>query len=207
MLTGSEHFYPTFRDAVGELAQAGVVLDLGSTHRFRKEMQPFAALLEGHYFALDYRTRRCFGERNVDVDGDICALPFRTGAVGGVLCIEVLEHVPDPQRAMAEVHRILCEGGKLLLTTPFMAGYHAKEGDYGDFYRYTHEGLRWLLRHFSAVQIRPLGGLPYRILHAETPARVRELVLGSRPLLRVFNAVDRRWPTRNPLRWLALAEK
>lgn len=207
MLTGKEHFYPTFRDAVGRMAAADIVLDLGSTHRFRKELAPFASLFNGRYFALDYHAQLRFGERNVDVDGDLRSLPFRSGSVGGVLCIEVLEHVSEPQVAADEMHRILRKKGRLLLTTPFMAGYHPAKGDYDDFYRYTHRGLQWLLRRFSRVQILPLGGLPYRILHAETPARIRRLVLTTPPLCRLFNAVDRRWPTRNPLRWMALAEK
>jgi SAM-dependent methyltransferase len=40
------------------------------------------------------------------VYGDIASLPFATGAFDLVLAIEVLEHVPDPEAALAELDRV-----------------------------------------------------------------------------------------------------
>lgn len=37
---------------------------------------------------------------------------------GLVLCSEVLEHVPDPERALATLYRILAPGGVAIVTTP-----------------------------------------------------------------------------------------
>jgi SAM-dependent methyltransferase len=207
MLAGREHFYSDFRSAVTRLAECDTVLDLGTTYRFRKELEPFSAFFKGYYVALDYRAQRSFGERNVNVDGDIQALPFASGSVDGVLCIEVLEHLPKPQTAVDEIHRVLRPGGLLLLTTPFLLSYHGKPGDYSDFYRYTDEGLKWLLRHFTTVSVRPLGGLPYRLLNTVTPSFIRKVVDRSAMAMGIVNALDRRFPTRSPLRWLVWAER
>lgn len=41
-----------------------------------------------------------------------------------VLCTEVLEHEPEPIRAVHEFARIVRPGGKLLLTAPLGSGLH-----------------------------------------------------------------------------------
>lgn len=48
------------------------------------------------------------------------ALPLPDGSVDLVLCLEVLEHIPEGLRpaAVAEMARVLKPGGRLLLTTP-----------------------------------------------------------------------------------------
>ena len=50
------------------------------------------------------------------VAGDGCALPFCDGAVDTVIAFEVLEHVPDPGRALAEFRRVCREN--LVLSVP-----------------------------------------------------------------------------------------
>lgn len=52
------------------------------------------------------------------VEGDIEAMPFSDGAFGTVLCTEVLEHVPDAARALAEIRRVLRPGGILIGSVP-----------------------------------------------------------------------------------------
>jgi SAM-dependent methyltransferase len=208
VLTGREHFYGRFRDAVARLATCKIVVDLGTPFRFRKELEPFAPSFGGRYIAVGYHAERRFGDRNVDVEGDIQALPFASGGVDGVVCIEVLEHVPHPQAAVDEIHRVLQNGGRLLLTTPFMVGYHGNPGEYGDFYRYTDDGLRHLLRRFRRVEVWAKGGALYRrLLASSLPEAWRELVLKSRITALLFNALDRRCPTRSPLGWIVWAEK
>lgn len=43
---------------------------------------------------------------------------FKDDTFGLVLCSEVLEHVPDPKRALRTIHRILQPGGIAIVTTP-----------------------------------------------------------------------------------------
>jgi SAM-dependent methyltransferase len=64
------------------------------------------------------------------------ALPVRDGACDLVLCTEVLEHVPDPARALAEVGRILRPGGVAIVTTPFLYPLHEEPWDFQRLTRY-----------------------------------------------------------------------
>ena len=59
-----------------------------------------------------------------------------------IICSEVLEHVPDPVRLMAESRTLLKTGGILILTTLFAFPYHAYPNDY---FRYSEQGLRYVL--------------------------------------------------------------
>ena len=45
-------------------------------------------------------------------------LPFADGAFDRVIAAEVLEHIPDDNRAMAELARVLRPGGTMAVTVP-----------------------------------------------------------------------------------------
>ena len=45
-------------------------------------------------------------------------LPFQDGSFEIVLSFQVIEHVPDPGRYLAEVVRVLADGGVLVMATP-----------------------------------------------------------------------------------------
>ena len=64
------------------------------------------------------------------------------GTYDSAICLEVLEHVPDPVRAMREIYRILNSNGVLILSLPHLSRLHSEPHDY---YRFTHYGLRHLL--------------------------------------------------------------
>ncbi|HKC25628.1 MAG TPA: methyltransferase domain-containing protein, partial [Thermoanaerobaculia bacterium] len=50
--------------------------------------------------------------------GDAAALPFAPASFDKALASEVLEHVPDDRRALAELHRVLKPGGFLAVSVP-----------------------------------------------------------------------------------------
>lgn len=50
--------------------------------------------------------------------GDIESMPFENESFEGVLCTEVLEHVPNPDIAVAEIWRVLKPGGVLIGSVP-----------------------------------------------------------------------------------------
>jgi SAM-dependent methyltransferase len=50
------------------------------------------------------------------VRGDACHLPFGDGSFDLVVCLEVLEHLPDPRRALREARRVASHG--CLLSVP-----------------------------------------------------------------------------------------
>jgi glycosyltransferase involved in cell wall biosynthesis/SAM-dependent methyltransferase len=90
-----------------------------------------------------------------DVICDAHTLPFADGAFDGVVCQAVLEHVADPARVVAEIHRVLKPGGLVYSEIPFMQQVH--EGAY-DFTRFTYNGHRRLFRCFEEVDAGATAG-------------------------------------------------
>ena len=97
--------------------RGSLVLDVGcGSGRFVE-----VALAAGaHVVALDYSgavdaCRLNFGAHpNLDiVQGDICHLPFRSGAFDFVYCLGVLQHTPDVRRSFLSLPEVLRPGGHL----------------------------------------------------------------------------------------------
>lgn len=82
-------------------------------------------------------------------------LPFADASFDAVVIQAVLEHVLDPVRVVAEIHRVLREDGLLYSEVPFMQQVH--EGAY-DFTRWTLGGHRRLLRSFAELDSGAVGG-------------------------------------------------
>jgi ubiquinone/menaquinone biosynthesis C-methylase UbiE len=62
--------------------------------------------------------------KSIDIVSDVVNIPVDSGSFDYVLCTEVLEHVPYPDKAIAEFSRILRRGGRLILTAPFSSQTH-----------------------------------------------------------------------------------
>jgi ubiquinone/menaquinone biosynthesis C-methylase UbiE len=141
---------------LNKLNPDAIIVDVGTSNRFAKEVKYFESTLQQHhYFSLGYKTTSC------DLDGDIHKLPLKDGSVDVLICFEVIEHVQDPFKAVQELFRVLHPGGLLLLTTPFLFPYHGRSStlinysheEYPDFWRFTHQGLRFLCKDFSKVEV------------------------------------------------------
>ena len=52
------------------------------------------------------------------VRGDAQRLPIKTGSVGLITALDLLEHLDDDEGALREMHRALAPGGRLFLTVP-----------------------------------------------------------------------------------------
>ncbi|MBV9207530.1 MAG: class I SAM-dependent methyltransferase [Actinobacteria bacterium] len=57
-------------------------------------------------------------------DATGAGLPVADGAADVVIMSELIEHLVDPDRAVAEVRRVLRPGGSLLLSTPNLAAWY-----------------------------------------------------------------------------------
>jgi SAM-dependent methyltransferase len=84
------------------------------------------------------------GPRVADVYYDGRNFPFADQSFDGVLCSQVFEHVFTPFEFLAEIHRVLRPGGRLLLTVPFVWDEHEQPRD---FARYSSFGLRAVLEN------------------------------------------------------------
>lgn len=108
------------RHLIREHVQRGPILDAGCGTGLNLRSLP-----EGST-GLDINPRniaviRTRLPRHEAVLGDIEAMPFADGTFQAVLCTEVLEHVPDPHRALAEIYRVLAIGGVVIGSVPARA--------------------------------------------------------------------------------------
>jgi SAM-dependent methyltransferase len=93
----------------------------------------------------------------IDIVSDIVDIPEPDASFDAVLCTEVLEHLPDPVRALDEMARLLRPGGIFIITAPFwslthFAPYHYATG----FNRYFYEFHLGRLG-FDIVEMTPNG--------------------------------------------------
>lgn len=91
----------------------------------------------------------------IHIAADAEELPFKNDSCDGVICESSLEHFKDPTRAVQEMHRVLKSGGLVYISVPFIYGFHDSPNDY---YRWTKEGLRELLRNFEEKELDIYGG-------------------------------------------------
>jgi SAM-dependent methyltransferase len=88
---------------------------------------------------------------------DITDIPVEDGRFDRVLFNQVLEHLPEPGRALTELHRVLKPGGRVFCSVPLFYEEHQKPYD---FFRYTQFSLRRLFEEagFEVVRIEWLEG-------------------------------------------------
>src|SRR5207248_3102487 len=95
------------------LLPAGRVLDLGcgTGHSYR-ELAPRETV------GVDNDAGALLGQDRATHVADMRALPFGPGEFDSVLSVQSIEHVPDPQRVLAEVIRLLVPAGRAVFVTP-----------------------------------------------------------------------------------------
>jgi len=130
----------------------GRFIDLGCGDMpYRRTIEPIVDV----YHSLDYIPRAS----NVDFIGDIQSMTqIPDNTYDSAMCLEVLEHIPQPQQALNEAFRILKPGGTLVLSVPHLSRLHELPNDY---FRFTRYGLNYLLKKsgFSVQAIYERGGL------------------------------------------------
>ena len=84
----------------------------GVLHGFLSEQQ------KAWYVNVDFSRVLLSMSKGERLQGVAEALPIRDACFEAVVCSEVLEHVNDKEETLREIHRVLKEGGTLVLTTP-----------------------------------------------------------------------------------------
>jgi SAM-dependent methyltransferase len=128
------------------------------------------------------------------VCGDATRLDFEDGSFDAITMFDVLEHIPDHQRASAEARRVVKPGGHLLVSVPnehwrfpyyrFMKPFCPSEekmfAEWGHVRRgYSLAELRALIGvpcERSATFISPISVLCHDVAFSRAPLRVRRAI-------------------------------
>jgi ubiquinone/menaquinone biosynthesis C-methylase UbiE len=86
----------------------GNVLERVAAHRVGLDLSPWILA----------KARARLGGAAQLVRGDAQALPFADGAFDRVFCSEVLEHLLEPEAALAEMRRVVAPGGWVVVSVP-----------------------------------------------------------------------------------------
>lgn len=137
-------------ESLAEYGKNKKVLDAGAG---RLAYRHLIKLFTNNYTSSDFK--RTHDE--LDVVTDIEKMSFKDQTFDLVFCSQVLEHVPHPNKALAEINRILKNKGKVVITVPLLGYIH--NAPY-DFYRYTKFGLETLATDngFKVIKLEELGG-------------------------------------------------
>jgi SAM-dependent methyltransferase len=90
---------------------AGAVLELGAGAGFLKTYVP--GLIASEVLPIG----------GVDLTADALALPLRSHSLRALVLINVLHHLPDADRFLAEAQRCLVDGGRVILIEPWMTDW------------------------------------------------------------------------------------
>lgn len=193
--TAEGGFNPTWQRHVAAYAlcapllPAGRVLDLGCGvgHSYER-------LAPRETVGVDVDPAVLAGQARETQAADMRRLPFAGGSFASVLAVQSIEHVPDPERVLAEVVRVLEPGGTAVIVTPNRLTF-ARPDEIIDPYHhveYDPAELRALCQPcFAAVEMHGLFGSPrYLELVAEEHRRLDRL-LNLDPL-RARQAMPRR---------------
>jgi SAM-dependent methyltransferase len=137
------------------------ILDIGGGLRIdpkRNNRGKENAWLDSYLPKVKYIVLDKVADYNPDIVGDVHKLPFEDNSLDAVLCIHLIEHVADPQKAIQEIYRVLKPGGYCYLDTPFLFYYHPMKGYYEDYFRFTRDGWQNLCKDFSKVEIQNVRG-------------------------------------------------
>ena len=169
----------------------GVVLDVGAKGAPYERYVPAT-----RYMRLDINP-----SRPADIHCDLHELHWEPDYFDTVLCLEVLEHLYDPQRAIDRIFDVLKPGGVCLLSTRFLYRYHP---DPEDHYRFTWDSLRRLFRRFRHVEVFHHGNRLHTIWELINAGGRSRVVLN---LLNPLIALAPSGNTRFPLGFVVYAEK
>ncbi len=135
------------RSIAQEVDSTETILDLGAGDCSYKPL--FA---QANYIACDI-----IESPELDFVCDVCAVPLDSGVIDKIISIQTLEHFPEPQLALKEMHRLLKKTGILYFSTNMATDLHIEPYDY---YRYTKYGLKYLVERvgFEVISIKPHGG-------------------------------------------------
>ncbi len=195
VVTAEGGFNPTYQRHVATyrlcapLLPPGRVLDLGCGTG-----HSFAELAPHETVGVDLSAAALAGQDRETVVADMRKLPFEDASFASVLAVQSIEHVPDPERVLEEVVRVLVPDGTAVFVTPNRLQF-ARADEVIDPYHYTEydpgELARLCRTGFASVDVLGLSGSArWRVLVDEELARLDGML--RRDPLRLRRLVPRR---------------
>lgn len=118
------------RQTLERIPEGSRILDAGAgTQKYREFCQHLNYVSQdfGQYDGIGDTAGlqiKDFNYGKVDIISDITAIPEENSSFDAIMCIEVLEHVPDPIKVIKEFSRLIRPGGFLIITAPFCSLTH-----------------------------------------------------------------------------------
>ena len=137
------------------LLKGRAILHFAPEHAVRSFVEPLA----GTYVTADLDPRKADYQVNIE---DIA---FPEGSFDTILCSHVLEHVDD-RKARGEMHRILRQGGLLLMMTPVVWAWdttYENPAIVTDRDRVLHLAQKNHVRYFGANIVRRIENAGFRV--------------------------------------------
>jgi SAM-dependent methyltransferase len=164
------------------------------------------SLLKARYVLGEMNKKKEARGKVLLLRGDALRFPFADGTFDKIVCAEVIEHVEDDRHGVAELARILAEGGKIAITVPTRLTEHVYDWLSKEYFRTPGGHVRKVIPRILARYMEESGLRVYAVgfahafhspywmlrcifgLHQETariPALYRKVLtysLFSRPL-------------------------
>lgn len=141
-LFSRKNLYKLLNNEIQMVKQTDIILNIGSGGIVSEKF----SVLNNKLISIDVDP-----DRKPDIVMDATKMNFKDNSFDIVFMIEVLEHIPDPRKAINEIYRVLKPGGRVVLSTPFIFGIHDVPYDY---FRYTKYGLKVLFKGYKNLKIQ-----------------------------------------------------
>jgi len=196
VMTSDRGFNPTWQRHVAAYAACaellppgGRVLDLGCgvghSYQLLEPRETVGVDVDAEALSHQHRETRV---------ADMRSLPFADASFEAVVAVHSLEHVPDPERVIAEARRVLTPGGVAIFVTPNRLTF-GRPDEIIDPYHYVElsaDELEHLAgARFGRVEMQGLFGSPRYLLLAADERRTLDRLLALDPL-RLRRLVPRR---------------
>lgn len=117
----------------------GVLLDIGCGRmpykaKFSKKVTKYIGIDHPEVSVL-YESLYS-GYEKPDILADATKIPLKNSIADTIICMQVIEHFPDPDKALDEMKRLLKKGGNLIISTVQSYPLHNEPYDYRRFTKY-----------------------------------------------------------------------
>lgn len=179
--TAAGGFNPTWQRHVAAYALSAPLLPSGRTLDLGCGIgHSYELLAPRETVGVDNDPEALAGQDRETHVADMRELPFRDASFASVLAVQSIEHVPDPDRVLAELTRVLEPGGVAVLVTPNRLTFARPEEiiDPYHFVELSPDELAILCeRFFEHVELYGLFGSPrYMELVAEERGRLEDML-------------------------------